>query len=80
MGERNAPVWVTVLLIIVGIACIAAGAVYLAEPARSLPSFFPGHAAGSAHHHTKHGIVAIGVAVVALAAAWMTTGARTATR
>ena len=40
------------------IALIAIAVVYFAEPAKSLPSFFPGHQAGSSHHHVKHGIAA----------------------
>jgi hypothetical protein len=61
-----------------GLALIAVAVVYFAEPARSLPSFFPGHLAGSAHHHTKHGIAAVVAGLVAWAAAWMTTGSRSA--
>jgi hypothetical protein len=49
-------------------------AVYWAEPARSLPSFFPGHTSGSNHHHVKHGIAAFGVALAALAFAWFQSG------
>jgi hypothetical protein len=37
-------------------------------PADQLPSFFPGHAVGDSHVHTKHGIVAAVVGVVLLAA------------
>ena len=36
--------------------------VYWVEPASSLPGFFPGHDAGSDHHHVKHGIAALLVA------------------
>jgi hypothetical protein len=49
--------------------------VYFAEPARSLPSFFPGHQAGSAHHHTKHGIASLAVGLVLLAFAWFRSAA-----
>ena len=56
--------------IVIGIALIAVAAVYWAEPARSLPSFFPGHQAGSPHHHVKHGIAAFLVGLAALALAW----------
>jgi CBS domain-containing protein len=38
-----------VLLIIAGVALIALGIYYWVTPAGSLPSFFPGHLAGSAH-------------------------------
>ena len=48
-----------VIAVIAGIALIAIGIVYFVEPADSLPSFFPGHQAGSSHHHVKHGIAAV---------------------
>jgi len=63
-----------VAAIVLGIALIAVAAVYWAEPAKSLPSFFPGHQAGSNHHHTKHGIAAFLVGLAALAFAWFNTG------
>jgi UDP-N-acetylmuramyl pentapeptide phosphotransferase/UDP-N-acetylglucosamine-1-phosphate transferase len=62
------------LAIVVGIALIAIAIVYWAEPAKSLPSFFPGHQAGSSHHHTKHGIAAFLVGLACLAFAWFNTG------
>ena len=74
-AERNAPVWVTALLVIVAIVLVVVGIVYFAEPARSLPGFFPGHESTS-HHHTKHGIAALVVAGVLLAVAWISSGSR----
>jgi hypothetical protein len=62
--------------LLVGLALIAVAAVYWAEPARSLPSWFPGHEAGSNHHHVKHGIAALLVGLAALAFAWFQTGPR----
>jgi len=50
-------------------------AVYFLMPADQLPGFFPGYAAGDAHVHTKHGIVA-GVAGVVLLAAGVFMGRR----
>ena len=47
-----------ILLVVAGIVLILIAIVYWVEPARSLPAFFPGHEAGSAHHHVKHGIAA----------------------
>ncbi len=55
---------------IVGLVLIAVAIVYWAEPARSLPSFFPGHTAGSAHHHVKHGIASFLVGLAFLVFAW----------
>jgi amino acid permease len=73
-GARNAPVWVTVLLAAVGVVLVAVAIVYFAESAANLPGFFPGHQAGSSHHHTKHGIAALVVGLVAFAGAWLSSG------
>ena len=63
-----------VLAIVVGIVLIAIAVVYWAEPAKSLPSFFPGHQAGSAHHHVKHGIASFLVGLALFVFAWFNTG------
>ena len=62
------------LAVVLGIVLTVMGIVYFAEPARSLPSFFPGHEAGSTHHHVKHGIAAVLVGLACLAFAWFNTG------
>src|SRR3954452_614039 len=62
------------LAVIVGLALIAVAFVYWAEPAHSLPSWLPGHAAGSAHHHIKHGIAAFLLGLACLVYAWFQTG------
>jgi hypothetical protein len=62
------------LAIVVGIALIAIAFVYWLEPAKSLPGFFPGHTAGSSHHHAKHGIASFLVGLACLAFAWFRTG------
>jgi hypothetical protein len=64
--------------IVVGLALIVVAIVYWAEPADSLPSFFPGHEAGSDHHHVKHGIAAFLVGVACLVFAWFNTGPKRA--
>lgn len=46
------------VLIIIGILALIVGIIYLVEPARSLPSFIPGHLASKAHH-SKRGIAGI---------------------
>ena len=56
--------------VIIGVVLIAVAVVYWVEPARSLPGFFPGHQAGSSHHHTKHGIAAFLLGVACLVFAW----------
>jgi len=60
-------VWLAVL---VGLALIALAVVYWVEPAKSLPSWIPGHEAGSNHHHIKHGIAAFLLGVACLVFAW----------
>jgi hypothetical protein len=55
---------------ILGVLFIVVAVVYWIEPAHSLPGFFPGHEAGSSHHHVKHGIAALVVGLALLAAAW----------
>jgi hypothetical protein len=58
----------------VAVVLIVVAVVYWAEPAKSLPSFFPGHQAGSAHHHVKHGIAALLLGLAVLAFAWFRSG------
>lgn len=61
---------VIIIATILGIALIVLAFVYWIEPAKSLPSFFPGHESGSGHHHVKHGIAALVVGVALLVFAW----------
>jgi uncharacterized membrane-anchored protein YitT (DUF2179 family) len=63
-----------ILAIVVGVVLIAVGIVYWVEPAKSLPGFFPGHQAGSGHHHVKHGIAAFLLGVACLVFAWFRSG------
>jgi hypothetical protein len=66
------------LAVLAGCALLVVAAVYFAEPAHSLPGFFPGHVSAgnseAAHHHVKHGIAALAVALAAFAYAWFATG------
>jgi hypothetical protein len=74
--RRNAPLGVTAALIILGLVFAVIGVIYLTETAAHLPSFFPGHQAGSPHHHTKHALVAFALAVLSWVGAWFATGTR----
>ncbi|HST17389.1 MAG TPA: hypothetical protein VLK36_06950 [Gaiellaceae bacterium] len=65
--------------VILGLALITVGVVYIAEPASSLPSFFPGQTAGSSHHHIKHGIAALLLGLGCLVFAWFQSGSTPAT-
>jgi len=76
-APRNAPVAITTVLAVLGVALIVVAVIYFAQPAGSLPSFFPGHTNGSNHHHTTHGVAALIVGVLALAGAWMSAGKKT---
>jgi hypothetical protein len=59
---------------VVGVVLVVIAIVYFAEPARSLPGFFPGHQAGSSHHHVKHGIAALLLGLGAFVLAWFQSG------
>ena len=76
-SDRNAPPIVTALLVILGIALLVVGVLYLSQTASQLPSFFPGHQAGSSHHHAKHGVAALILGILALLGAWMSAGRKT---
>jgi hypothetical protein len=60
--------------VIVGLVLLALAALYFIDSAGSLPSFIPGHEAGSAHHHVKHGIAALLLGIGCLIFAWFQTG------
>jgi hypothetical protein len=60
--------------IVFGVVFIALAALYFVDSAGSLPSFIPGHTAGSAHHHIKHGIAALVVSLGCFVFAWFQTG------
>jgi len=58
---------------VVAVALLAVAALYFADSASALPSFIPGHEAGSSHHHVKHGIAAAILGIGALIFAWFQT-------
>ena len=76
MGSNSRKLIVPVVL--VGVLLIVVAVIYFVQPAHSLPSFFPGHVsatdAEATHHHTKHGIAALAVALACFAFAWFQTG------
>jgi Na+/H+ antiporter NhaD/arsenite permease-like protein len=69
--------------VILGVVLLVVAAIYFVQPEHSLPSFFPGHASATSaeanHHHTKHGIAALIVALACFAFAWFQTGPKTGT-
>ncbi len=58
------------ILILLGIALIVLGGVYLMVPAESLPGFLPGHEVGLARPRMKHGLLSGALGVVLLGAGW----------
>ena len=62
------------LAVVVGLALIVLAVVYWVEPAKSLPTWIPGHEAGSNHHHVKHGIAALLLGLACFVFAWFQTG------
>ncbi len=64
--------------VVLGVLLIVVAIVYFVTPEHSLPSFFPGHSSASdpeaSHHHTKHGIAALVLALALFAFAWFQTG------
>ena len=70
------PTALTWLLVALGALALTLAVVYWTHAADQLPSFFPGYDAARTRPHLKHGIAAIGLAVVLFIAAWMTTGSR----
>ena len=67
--------------VVLGILLVAVAIVYFVTTAHGLPSFFPGHVSATSneahHHHTKHGIAALVVALACFAFAWFQTGPKT---
>lgn len=62
-----------VAAVVVGVLLLVIAVVYWTKTADALPGFFPGHEAGSSHHHVKHGIAAAVVALGLFAFAWFRT-------
>jgi len=63
----------TILAVILGIIAlvfVVVAVIYLAEPAKSLPSFIPGHIAGSSGHHPLKATGCIVVGIVFAVGAW----------
>jgi hypothetical protein len=70
MSDRT----LAVLAVVGGGVLVALAVLYFAVPAHSLPSFIPGHDAGSHRHHVKHGVAALLLGLAAFAFVWFRTG------
>lgn len=63
----------TILAVILGIIAllfIVVAVIYLVEPAKSLPSFLPGHIAGSTGHHPLRATGSLVIGIVFAVGAW----------
>ncbi|MGZ4174442.1 MAG: hypothetical protein ACXVQR_08180 [Solirubrobacteraceae bacterium] len=60
--------------VLLGIILIVIAIIYWVSTANDLPSFFPGHQAGSSTHHAKHGIAAFLLGLACFVLAWFQTG------
>ena len=63
----------TILAVILGVIAlifVVVAVIYLAEPAKSLPSFIPGHIAGSTGHHPLKATGCLVVGIVFAVGAW----------
>ena len=58
------------IVTLLGVILIVVAVVYFVMPADSLPGFFPGHEAGVARMHYKHGAVSVAAGVILLAVGW----------
>ena len=61
-----------VLLGVIALIFIVTAIVYLVEPAKSLPSFIPGHIAGSTGHHPLKATGCFVVGIIFAVGAWFT--------
>ena len=59
-----------VMLGIIALIFIVVAIIYVAEPAKSLPSFVPGHVAGSTGHHPLRAVGSLVIGIVFAVGAW----------
>ena len=74
-GSRERSSGRTLLAVLFGIIAVIAivvAIIYLAEPAKSLPSFIPGHIAGSTGHHPLKATGSLVLGIIFAVAAWFT--------
>ena len=62
--------FLTILAVILGLACIVLAIYYWMTPADMLQSFVPGYSAAMTTPHVKHGIAAFVVGLALLIYAW----------
>jgi hypothetical protein len=66
------------VIVIIGALAVAAGILYLTQPAHALPGFFPGHVAHATGKHPTRGIagVVVGAVLIVIGAVVALTGDR----
>jgi hypothetical protein len=70
-------VWVTWLLLVLGVVLVVVSIVYFTRAESQLPTWLPGHDAAVTHHkHIKHGAATLLLAAACFVGAWFTTGHR----
>ena len=65
---------------VIGLLFLIVAVIYFLEPASALPAFLPGHEAGVDKPHTKHGILALALAVISFLVAWFQSGPKQGSR
>jgi hypothetical protein len=64
--------------LVLGVLLLVVAVVYFVSTAHGLPGFFPGHVGAhsseASHHHVKHGIAALAVALGCFVFAWFQSG------
>ena len=61
--------------IVLAVLFVGLAVVYFTKTAQDLPSWLPGHQAGSTRHHVKHGVAMIALALASVVGVWMLSGA-----
>jgi hypothetical protein len=71
-GRSSGKTALAVIFGIIALVFIVVAIIYLAEPAKSLPSFIPGHIAGSTGHHPLKATGCFVVGIIFAVGAWFT--------
>lgn len=72
--------FLVIVLVVLGVLAVVVGIIYLAEPGKSLPTFFPGYAPHLKRTHSNRGLAGIilGAVLLILAAITARLGRRSA--
>jgi len=69
-GRSSGRTILAVILGIIALIFILVAIIYVAEPAKSLPSFVPGHIDGSTGHHPLRAVGSFVIGIVFAVGAW----------